>query len=364
VAPTPDSILEIDLDAIAANWRSLRARLKRGTEAAAVVKADAYGVGMAQVGPRLWRAGCRLFFVADSGEGLALRRLMPEARIAILNGFEAGAARDFARGRLIPVLNDLGQIAAWRKAGRGAPAIIHLDTGMSRLGLPPSEAARLADEPALLGAIPLAGVMSHLTTAWNRAAKVNRTQLDAFRGLLKSLPPAPASLASSSGIFLGPVYHFDFVRPGAALYGANPLPGHINPMKQAIKLKAKIIQTRDLGKGQPVGYDGSFRMRRAGRVATLAMGYADGWLRAASNRASVGVGGQRAPIVGRISRDLGTIDVTGIDPRLARPGAYVDLLDESYGVDDFARDAGTIAYEVLTQLGGHHRRLYRGGAGA
>ncbi|HEY7990661.1 MAG TPA: alanine racemase [Stellaceae bacterium] len=360
----PDSVLEIDLGAIAANWRLLRGRLKRGCEAAAVVKADAYGVGMAQVAQRLWRAGCRLFFVADAGEGLALRRLLPEARIAILNGFEAGAAREFARGRLIPVLNHLGQVADWRKAGRAAPAMLHLDTGMSRLGLPPDEARRLMDNPALLGGFPLEGLLSHLTTAWNRKAGTNRTQLDAFRALLKSLPPAPASLASSSGIFLGPAYQFDFVRPGAALYGANPLPGHNNLMKQVITLKAKILQVRELEKGQSVGYDGSHRMTRRGRVATLAAGYADGFLRSASNKASVGIAGKRAPVVGRISMDLITIDVTGIDPKRTRPGAYADLLDDEYGIDDFARDAGTIAYEVLTSLGGRHHRVYRGGADA
>jgi alanine racemase len=206
--------------------------------------------------------------------------------------------------------------------------------------------------------------MSHLSTAWNRGAETNRAQLDAFRDLLKSLPPAPVSLSSSSGIFLGPAYHFDFVRPGAALYGANPLPGHRNPMRQVVYLKAKILQVQDLARGRPVGYDGSFRMKRPGRVATLAMGYADGWLRAASNRASVGIGGKRAPIVGRISMDLITIDVTNIDPRLTRPGRYVDVLDADYGIDAFASDAGTIAYEVLTQLGGRLNRVYRGGADA
>ena len=360
----PDSVLEIDLRAIAANWRGLRRRLKPGCEAASVVKADAYGVGMAQVGPALWRAGCRLFFVADAGEGLALRRLLPEARIAVLNGFEAETAREFGRGRLIPVLNHLGQVADWRTAGRGAPAMLHLDTGMSRLGLPARETRRLVDDPALLSGFPLAGIVSHLTTAWNRKSATNRTQLDAFRALLKSLPPAPASLASSSGIFLGPAYQFDFVRAGAALYGANPLPGRNNPMRQPIKLKAKILQVRTLEKGQRVGYDGTYRMRGPGRVATLAAGYADGFLRASSNRASVRLGGRHAPVIGRVSMDLITIDITGIDPRLARPGAYATLLDDEYGVDAFARDAGTIAYEVLTSLGGRHYRVYRGGADA
>ncbi|MGH6981149.1 MAG: alanine racemase, partial [Stellaceae bacterium] len=203
-----------------------------------------------------------------------------------------------------------------------------------------------------------------LTTAWNRNATVNRTQLDAFRALLKSLPPAPASLASSSGIFLGRAYQFDFVRPGAALYGANPMPGQINPMKQAIKLKAKILQVRDLAKGDAVGYDGTYRTTRPGRVATLAAGYADGMLRSAGNRASVGIGNKRAKIVGRISMDLITIDVTAIDPARTRPGAYVELLDDTYGVDDLARDAGTIAYEVLTALAGKHRRVYRGAVDA
>ncbi|HEX4111138.1 MAG TPA: alanine racemase [Stellaceae bacterium] len=360
MAVAPDSILEIDLDAIAANWRRLRARLRRGAECAAVVKADAYGLGAAQVGPRLWRAGCRLFFVADVGEGVALRRLLPEARVAILNGFEAGQAREFARARLIPVLNRLGEITAWQKTARGAPAMIHLDTGMARLGLPPAEAKRLAREPGLLAGVTVAAWISHLSSAGNPAAKVNRTQLDAFRALLKSLPLAPASLAAGSGIFLGPAYHFDFVRPGAALYGVNPLPGHLNPMRQVARLKAKILQTRDLDRGQAVGYDGIFRMKHAGRVATVGIGYADGWLRSASNRASVGVGGRRAPVIGRISMDLFCIDVTGIDPKQVFPGAYVDLLDDSYGVDDFARDAGTIGYEVLTQLGDKHHRVYRG----
>jgi alanine racemase len=360
MAASPDAILDIDLDAVAANWRSLRARLKRGTECAAVVKADAYGLGAARVAPRLWRAGCRLFFVADAGEGAALRRLLPDARIATLNGFEAGQARDFVRARLIPVLNHLGQVAAWRKAGRGASAMIHLDTGMARLGLPRAEAERLAREPDLLAGIAVAAWLSHLTSAGNRAAQVNRTQLDAFRALLKSLPPAPASLAAGSGIFLGPAYQFDFVRPGAALYGVNPLPGRLNPMRQVAKLKAKILQVRDLGTGQAVGYDGTFRMRRAGRVATVGIGYADGWLRSAGNRASVGIGGRRAPVIGPISMDLFSIDVTGIDPKQVFPGAYVDLLDDSYGVDDFARDAGTIGYEVLTHMAGRHHRVYRG----
>jgi alanine racemase len=359
----PDTLLEIDLDAIAANWRALRSRLKRGARAAAVVKADAYGLGMAKVAPRLWRAGCRLFFVADSGEGAALRRALPEARIAVLNGFLPDARRDFVRAGLVPVLADLGQIEAWRRLGGGRPAMIQLDTGMSRLGLPDAEARRLAAEADLLRGLSLAAFISHLVAAGNAASGLNRRQLDAFRDVLKSLPPAPASLASGSGILLGPEYHFDFVRPGAALYGVNPRPGSVNLMKQAVRLQAKIIQVRDVERGRTVGYDATHRMRRAGRIATLSIGYADGWLRSASGRASVGIAGRRAPVIGRISMDLMTVDVSGIDPARVRPGDYADLLDDAYGVDDFARDAGTIGYEVLTQLAGRHHRVYRGEAG-
>jgi alanine racemase len=357
-----DSILDIDLDAVAANWRGLRARLRRGCEAAALVKADAYGLGMAQVAPRLARAGCRLFFVADIEEGARLRRLLPAARIAVLNGFFPAQEGEFARARLMPVLNDLGQIAAWRKrkAARKLPAMIHLDTGMARLGLPKAEAERLSAEPDLLEGVELAGLLSHLACADDSASAMNRIQREAFSAMLKNLPRAPASLASSSGIFLGPDYHFDFVRPGAALYGINPLPDRPNPMAPTVKLKARILQVRTVEAGQSVGYDSSHQMARSGRVATVGVGYADGWFRAASGRASVGVGGRRAPIIGRISMDLLTIDVTGIPPESARPGTYVDLLDEHYGVDDFARDAGTIGYEVLTALAGKHHRRYRG----
>ena len=275
----------------------------------------------------------------------------------MLNGY-LGGAREFTRARLQPVLNDLGQIAAWKKAGGGA-AMIHLDTGMSRLGLPPVESARLARSPELLHGFPLSGIVSHLACSDEPRSPLNRLQLDAFRAMLKSLPRAPASLAASSGIFLGPAYHFDFVRPGAALYGVNPLPNRRNPMAQAITLKAKILQTVAVSKGRNVGYDATHKMARDGTLAVIGLGYADGWFRAASNRASVGIAGRRAPVVGRISMDVLTVDVTAIRPT-PRAGAYVDLLDANYGVDAFAADAGTIGYEVLTSLAGKHHRIYRG----
>jgi alanine racemase len=202
-------------------------------------------------------------------------------------------------------------------------------------------------------------VISHLACADEEQHAQNDAQLAAFRSALARLPRAQASLAASSGIFLGPAYHFDFVRPGAALYGVNPTPQRPNPMTQVIRLKGRIIQLRDVDRGVAVGYGATHRMQRAGRIATVAVGYADGWLRSASHRGSVGIAGRRAPVIGRISMDLMTIDVTGIDPVLARPGNFVDLIDETCDVDQVAATAGTIGYEILTALGRRHHRIYR-----
>ena len=358
------SILEIDLAAIVANWRRL-AKMAAGIQCDAVVKADAYGLGMARVAPALAAAGCRRFFVATIDEGLALRRLLPTAAIAVFGGLLPGTGREFRRGRLVPVLNDLGQIAAWRRqaATRALPAMIHIDTGMSRLGLPPDELARLAAEPERLDGLAISAVISHLACADEEEHAQNDAQLAAFRSALVRLPPARASLAASSGIFLGPAYHLDFVRPGAALYGVNPTPQRPNPMTQVIRLKGRIIQLRDVDRGVAVGYGAAHRMQRAGRIATVAVGYADGWLRSASHRGSVGIAGRRAPVIGRISMDLLTLDATGIDPAVTKPGALVELIDEHHDVDAVAAAAGTIAYEVLTALGRRHYRVYRDGTG-
>jgi alanine racemase len=330
-----------------------------------VVKADAYGLGMAEVAPALFAAGCRLFFVATIDEGLALRRILPEAAIAVLGGLLAGTEGEFRRARLIPVLNDLDQIARWRRraATRALPAMIHVDTGMARLGLAPAELARLAEEPERLEGLALTAVLSHLASAGDRESPQNPAQRDLFRAALAALPRARASLAASSGIFLGPEYHFDLVRPGAALYGVNPLAETPNPMAQVVRLKGRILQVRDVDRGQTVGYGAAHRMARPGRIATIAAGYADGWLRSSSHRGSAGISGRRAPVIGRISMDLVTLDVTGIDPALTQPGGFVDLIDEQHDIDAVAAAAGTIGYEVLTALGRRHHRIYRGRTG-
>jgi alanine racemase len=359
------AILEIDLDAITGNWRLLQGKVGRGVLCAAVVKANAYGLGAAPVAKALAAAGCKSFFVATLDEALSLRKVLKTGEIAVLNGLDPRNARDFLQARLTPVLNDLGQVETWRGlslAGSRArqPAILHLDTGMNRLGLSRPEIAVLTTEPDRLAGVTLRAIMTHLACAEEPKHEKNAEQRRRFMAARRRLPSASASVANSSGIFLGPDFHFDMVRPGAALYGLNPLPGTPNPLAQVVNLKGKILQVRDVDRGESVGYGARHRMDRGGRIATVAVGYADGWLRASSERGAGRIGGHEAPIVGRISMDLMTLDVTAIDPRLAQPGCLVDLIDNKNTVDRVAEQANTIGYEILTALGRRYHRVYRG----
>ncbi len=352
--------LTIDLAAVAANFRSLASRLA-GARCGAVVKADAYGLGLSEIAPALAAAGCRDFFIADLDEGIALRRLLGEAAIYVLNGPAAGTAAEFEEHRLFPVLNDLTQVAEWAAHARGRgglSAALHVDTGMSRLGLPAQEAATLAREPERLADVHLACVMSHLACADEPDHPLNARQLDAFRAARAGLPTAPASLANSAGIFLGPEYHFDLARPGAALYGLRPVMERPNPLAPAIRLEAPILQVRDVDSPMTVGYGATYQVPRRGRIATVPVGYADGYLRSLSNRGSAFIGDIRVPVVGRVSMDLITLDVSDVPAALARPGARVELIGPHYTVDDLAADAGTIGYEILTSLGRRFSRRY------
>lgn len=360
------ALLTIDLGAIQENYRGLRARL-RGAACAAVVKADGYGLGAAEVGPALARAGARDFFVALPCEGLALREalagLEPAPRIFILNGFAAGLGTDFLAAGLIPVLNSLGQIAAWqdtaRSAGAALPAAIHIDSGMSRLGLPPAELDALAGDPGRLDGLEPLLVMSHLACAEEAENPKNREQLDLFQAARARLPALPASFANSSGIFLGPGFHFDLARPGVALYGVNPTPGQSNPMAQVVRLQARILQIREIDAPTTVGYGAAFRAAGPTRIATVAAGYADGYLRSLSSCGTAFLAGIATPVVGRISMDLITLDVTQVPAERLHPGALVDLLQPGDGLDRLAEEAGTIGYEILTSLGRRYRRVYR-----
>jgi alanine racemase len=358
-------VLEIDLAGIVANWRLLSHLVAPGG-CAAVVKADAYGLGAPAVAAALAAAGCRRFFVATLDEALALHAALPErCEIAVLNGPAPGAAAEFAAHRVVPVLNDPGQIAEWQRVATNQgplPALLHVDTGMARLGLTMREFERLADDLHRPGVIRWRALISHLACADEPGHPLNLQQRARFVAARCRLGEIPASLAASSGIFLGREFHFDFVRPGAALYGVNPQAGVANPMRQIVRLNARILQIREVDAGQPVGYGAAHVMAAAGRLATVAVGYADGWLRSLSHRGSGRIGGVRVPLLGRVSMDLAIFDVSAIDPAQLRPGSFIELLGEDYGVDAAAADGGTIGYEILTALGRRYHRIYRGAA--
>jgi alanine racemase len=352
------AVLEIDLGAVVANWRQLAGRVAPAV-CAAVVKANGYGLGATPVAHALLDAGCRRFFVATLDEGIALRgALGPGPEIAVFNGPMPGTAREFADAQLNPVLNDPGQIEAWAGlSARNKPAaMIHFDTGLSRLGVSPAQFT------ASLGAIRAMGagtLISHLACADTPAHPLNAVQRTRFDAATRLLPRLKASLAASSGIFLGPEYHFDMVRPGAALYGINPLSGAPNPMRPVVRLCAKIVQLRQIDRGESVGYGAAHVMDGPGILATAAIGYADGWPRSLSHRGCGWLAGIRVPLLGRVSMDLATFDVSAAPPQAVYPGNAIELIGEHYGADELAADAGTIGYEILSTLGLRFHRVYR-----
>ncbi len=352
-------MLEIDLGAIADNWR-LISRLHSSGPVAVVLKADAYGLGAPAVASHLLAAGCRHYFVAHLDEARTLRPLLPGAMLAVLNGLWPGDAPAYADADIAPVLGSLAEIEEWsahaRSLGRDLPALLHVDTGMNRLGLSPAELDALAAEPARLDRIRLLYVMTHRVSAEQPADSINVLQRDRFAQATARLPPAPRSLANSSGCFLGPDFASDLARPGAALYGVNPTPGRANPMRAAVRLRARILQIRTVPAGASVGYNGVWTAKRPSRIATVSVGYADGYPRALTNCATACFDEQAIPLVGRVSMDLSTFDIT--DVPAASPGSWIDLIGPGIPIDEVAREAGTNGYEILTQLGMRYRRVY------
>jgi alanine racemase len=357
-AAVAGAILTIDLGAIRENYRILK-RALGGVPAAGVVKADGYGLGAAEVATALIAEGCQTFFVAQLGEALALRAALgPAAEIQVLNGIAPGAEDECVAAGVIPVLNSVEQIAAWRsaakRAGRKLGATLQVDSGMSRLGLPPAEVEMLSATSGAFDGIAVGLVMSHLACADEPEDPANQAQLAAFEALRRKLLPAPASLANCSGIFLGQKYHFDLARPGAALYGLNPTPGKPNPMRPVVGLSAKIVQTRELPAYVGVGYGHAYHTVAPMRTATISLGYADGWPRRVS--ASAWHNGVELPFIGRVSMDSIILDISGLPPGSLKGGDLVELIGRNRTVDDLAGLAGTIGYEILTLLG---RRFHR-----
>jgi alanine racemase len=362
------AVLSVDLAALRANWARINEASGRA-ECAGVVKADAYGLGLEQITRALSNEGCTTFFVATVTEGRVAREVQPAATIYVLDGLLPGAEAEYTGFDLRPVLSSLPEVRDWaafsRARGRRLSAALHVDTGMNRLGIPEAEIAALAGDPDLLAAFETTLIMSHLACADHPHNPMNEQQRQRFELLRAKLPPAPASLANSGGTFLGPAYHFDLVRPGIALYGGRAHEGAPNPMRPVVRLAARILQVRELGPGATVGYGATYRLARNARIATIGCGYADGFLRALSvatgEAGPVGfIGNYPVPIVGRVSMDFITVDVTGVPPELARRGAWVEVMGHRVTVDDLTDRAGTIGYELLSRLGRRVYRVYEG----
>jgi alanine racemase len=361
-------ILTVDLAAIEANFKLLRSAATPA-ECAAVVKADGYGLGLEPVGSHLAQTGCSTFFVADLSEGKRLRKVARHAAIYILNGLPQGTAKIFADHHLRPVIGSTAELAEWDAFAKAANweggFALHVDTGMNRLGVSVEEAAAIA--PRLNSehhGVRL--IMSHFVAAQFAGNQRNQEQMLAFRDVRALFRGVPASIANSSGIFLGSSAHLDLVRPGVALYGVNPTPGKPNPMKPVVDLKVRIVKLRDIAFGETVGYDATWTARRPSRIAIVTMGYADGFPRAQSGSdqkagGTLLVGGKPCPIVGRISMDLIALDVTDLPAGSVKRGDFATVIGDGRDADAVGDMLGTIGYEVLTSLGRRYARVYKGG---
>lgn len=361
------SRLTIDLGALAANWRKLD-QLAGAAEAGAVVKADAYGLGIETAVPALWRAGCRTFFVAHLSEGVRARAAAPEAAVYVLNGFAEGRMADYLGHRLRPVLGSLPDLEAWRQRPAAAePAALHIDTGMNRLGLRP-EAARILVQELNLADAGIGLTMTHFAAAEDLASPQTEEQIRSF-GALQAIIQAPgshnrqiaASLCNSSGHFLKDVPFYQLTRPGYALYGGNPTPGQPNPMQPVVRLEAPIVQILPVPEGESVGYNARWTARRPSRIATVSCGYADGFPRNAGNNpqhagGTAIVAGRECPFAGNVSMDLITIDITELPETAVRPGDFVTLIGDGLDVDRVGLAGKTTGYEILTNLGRRYRR--------
>jgi len=354
------AVLSINLTNLAQNYQRLQ-DLSDVASCAAVVKADAYGLGAVKVVELLAQKGCETFFVALMEEGISLREALPDPKIQIyvLAGVFAGEEQSFIQHALSPVLNSPEQVTLWlphldSSKVKGCQSALHLDTGMARLGFQPEHFAQL---PALAKTLGNPLIMSHLCSAEEKDNPHNRQQLESFEEATKNLVGYTRCFANSSGCFQGQDYHFDMLRPGVALYGGNPEPGQENPMLPVVSLSAPLLQVREIPAGATVGYNETWTAERPSVIGTLAFGYADGLLRSLHGKTKLFVGGQSVPMIGRVSMDLVTVDLTDVKRR-PTVGDKIEIIGPNQSIDDLAASAGTIGYEVLTSLGLRYKREY------
>ncbi|WP_321391387.1 alanine racemase [Emcibacter sp.] len=352
--------LTIDLPAIVDNYLTVR-QLAGGTDAAAMVKADAYGMGLSEVAPALFHeAGCRNFFVANLAEAVALRSYTPDACIYVLNGLFPGHEDYFSAHDLRPVINSLEQLELWKKSCASLPCALHFDTGINRLGFSPDETVQLLRQPNSTGQVNIALVMSHLACADDEQNSLNLRQLDAFRKITSHFPGIPASLANSGGILLGPEYHFDMVRPGLLLFGGNPsasqpLPAGIRP---AFTITGRILQVRELREGMSVGYGSGWTAPHRSRIAIVNIGYADGYLQVFNNVGHLYLQGSEVPVIGRVSMDMLAIDISDAPFAAVSEGDEIELLGQHITLEKASELSNLSQYEILTGVRERYQRVY------
>lgn len=351
------SKLTVNLKAVRENYHILKSKCNPTCNVSAVVKADAYGLGAEEVATALTQEGCNSFFVAHLDEAIQLRRVLPHITIYVFHGVLPGQEEAFAEYKIIPVLNSLYQVNLWQqhalKKQKKIPCILHFDTGMNRLGLRIGEIERIADKN-----FDIKYIMSHLACADDKSNPVNFDQLQELKQISLNFEGIKLSIANSGGVFLGEDYHLGMVRPGMAIYGVNPIGNFPNPMNNVVTLTSEILQIHNIEKDGAVGYGGDYKVNKGKRIATISIGYADGYLRSLSNKGICAIDGIIVPIVGRVSMDLVTLDVTEIPEKKLQEASEVELIGKNIPVDVVAEKAGTIGYEVLTSLGSRYRREY------
>lgn len=357
--------LTINLDSIVKNWRALD-HVSGGALTGAVVKANAYGTGLEQAGVALSGAGAQFFFVATPDEGIALRKVLPAAHIFILNGLYPGAGKTYLEHGLMPILCAQDMLEEWMalctEQNEAFPAALHFDTGINRLGFRMRETEKVREQLDNFGYLPQM-LMSHLACADQPSHEKNRTQLALFQTIMGHFPGIPASLANSAGLMTGREYHFQMVRPGVALFGGRAVSGRANPMSPVVTLEVPVLQVRDASIGETVGYGATQNLNRDSRLAILAVGYADGFLRSLSSTSyrpagKVAYKGRILPVVGRVSMDMISVDLTELGDDVPRPGEMMEVIGPTITVDDQADRASTIGYEILTSLKGRYERVY------
>lgn len=359
------TLITIDLDALEANYRFCSRKLHPVT-CAAVVKADAYGLGVKKIAPVLRQAGCRQFFTATHREGAALRAILPDAEIYILEGVTERSLAVFCDQGLVPVLITPSHSALWaakaRELGHPLPAIIDIDTGMTRLGFGERELRQLLEHPEELEWLDTRYIMTHYACADEPGAEKTRDQLDRFDRLRQLLPPAPTCVGNSAGGLLGRAFSGDMARLGIALFGGNPYQNEMPGLKPVLRVQSQILQLREIEEGTTIGYGATYSAKNRMRIATVGTGYADGYPWSLGNRGIASIGGHRVPVVGRVSMDSIMLDVTAVPDELLRTGLMVDLIGPGISLEEVAELAGTINYEILTRLSQRARRKYLGGS--